>query len=1209
MSPSTSRRLVLVLCSLVLSSAGFGQSVNGTIKGALTLSTGLPIKQALVLVSALDKGEELKFSAQTDASGYYIFSSVPPGVYAIKIQKDGYKTHEEPVVPVSADTTSEVNVKLTEGNVADKEVGDGSAVSILKVDRTDVSTSFTGAEIDALPIFRQNTSRYELLVPGAVPTNQTVSSEQNQQEAPYVSIGGQHFSGTSFRLDGSANRDPLHGIVVLNPSLASVSEVKVTTQNYSAEVGPATAGVVSVQTKSGTNTLHGVAFVFRQSAFGQASVPDFGVSSFLTSSTQTRSDFGGALGGPLKKDRLFVFGDYRGVRRSAGGTVLLTVPTKTVHDTCVGAASPTTLCDLSEYSRAGIEFKPNYPNGMLPNSSLSPQMLPFLEMVPLPNNGNGVTNNFTASGEDTNINDNFNIRADYVASGKLKVFGRYSFANFKENGLPAFGAAGGQGTNPFSFAGVVKDRNQGISAGFSYGLTSRLLTDFRFGFVRYNLAMDSLDAGTTPATQAGIDGLNLSRDFYSSGMPDLQLTNPGAPGLPIAGNLDFLRLGFSPAANSCNCPLREREQEFQFVSNWTKLQGQHEFRWGADIRYLQNYLLSSDFRRAGHLQFSTATTGFSLGDLLLGTVSAFDRAYNPTVTNAGERQTRVFFYGEDTWRITSRLTFNYGLRWEIYLPQSVTGSGAGGWLQLGSGAAPADDRFLVAGHAGTDLQGNVQTTLRNIAPRLGLAYLVNPTTVIRAGYGRAFDPGYGGSIFGIAATQSPPVGVIATVQNGFTVNSNANPQTVALTSICANGRCTVPPFTFSPAPFTIRELYTSNVIPSRNPLLSSHQQANLYALPHRLRLPTVDAWNVALQHALDHRTYFEISYVGNKGTHVLNDSALNQAPYYNLNQPTLVGYIAPTSSGTCQNPGIVNRNGDKFCKTRDVSRQSFQPWTSEVRYFGNDASNNYNSLQIKIRRQLSSGFSMLAAYTWAKVLDYDNIYYAIDPKVSHGVGNFDRTHSFLMTNTWLLPVGRGHTLWGDAGPVLDKIVGGWSLAAITLWSSGFPFTPTYLGCSNDIGGIAQYRPCRPNLVGAVHTTGNRSQYFTTTGGQPLTIAKCSPNPKCQPVEQGFDTQTGAPIPGETIGPWQRPGLGQIGDAGRNSLRGPGFFQADLAVAKELAITEAVSLRFRADAFNVFNRVNLANPATQVDSLIGGEITSLAPGAVQRQLQFSLRVQF
>ncbi len=1229
-------RCVLSLIVLLVSSPSFSQSVYGTIQGALTLGPGQPVSRVLVLVSSIDQGNLLKFTAQTDDSGYFIFSNLPLGYYHLQTHKEGYKSHDEPLVPVSADTPSEVNVKLTQGDAAEKEVGDGSAVSILKLDRADVSTSFSRRQIEALPIFLQNVSLYALLAPGAVRSVNVLPDEQNPQRGVYASLSGQHFSGTTVLVDGTVDRDPLQGIVVLNPSLDSVSELKVTTQNSGAEFGPATGGVVTIQTRSGTNDLHGTIFGYRLSGFGQASVPDFSQSSFLLGNNQKFNDFGASLGGPLIRDRLFLFGDYRGIRESANGTVLLTVPTKTVHDTCTGSGTGT--CDLTAYEIAFDQanpgqtlFNPTFAGGIIPNTAVSPQMVSFLAMLPLPTN-DSITNNYTASGVDSFGNDNFDLRGDYVLSSKLRQFARYSFSDFRETGSPAFGSAGGLGTNPSEFAGVMRDRNQGISAGFSLTVNPSLLTDFRFGFFRYNLRLDSLDSGTTPATEAGIIGLNLNGDSYTSGLPDIQLDNPSVAGLPVAGNLDFLRFGYSPSVNTCDCPLREREQQFQFVDNWTKFLGKHNIRFGADFRYLQNFRLSSDSRPAGHLEFQNSTksgTGFSLGDFLIGSVAAFDRSYsnpdNPAALNAGERQKRMFFYGEDNWKVSSRLSVNFGLRWEIYLPQSVTSPGAGGWLELGSGATPFQDQFLVAGQAGTNLQGGVKTTLKNFGPRVGLAYLITPKTVIRAGYGRMFDPGYAGTVFGIAATQSPPVNLITTVQSGFTINSNADPGTAIPLDICVhNGTCTVPGLVVPAAPFTINDLYNDNGIP--NPNLSQppfqYQQANLYALPRRLQLPTVDGWNVAVQRQLDHHTYIELSYVANKGTHVLNDStgggAGPEVPYYDLNQPTLVGLIANKNA-----VGISNCQGGKktlqnnvYCKTSQAFRTPFNPWTSKVRYLGNDASSSYNSLQVKVRRQFTSGFSLLANYTWAKIVDFDNLYYAIDPSISRGVGNFDRKHNFEMTNIWDLPFGKGKTFFGDAGPVLNRVVGGWSLAAITSWSSGFPFTPTYIGteCSVDIGANSS-RACRPNLVGPVHITGNREQYFTTTGGDSLqascvisgTLQLCpsdTPN-----ALQGYDGTTGAPLLGQTIGPWQRPAAGQIGNAGRNSLRGPGFFQSDIAIAKNVTITERVSVQFRADAFNIFNRVNLANPNTSVDAPTGGAITSLALGAIPREMQFSLRVSF
>ena len=1265
-----------VLLALVLSAGrtSFAQSVYGSIRGRTTVkASGQPLPGVTVLVSSLEHGDLETSSAQTDDSGFFTFGNLPLGAYIVSMKKDGYQTFNDDVT-VSADNTSEIDVQLLPGDPTTITKGEPPSYPFLTLDRADVGTSFSRHEMESLPIFEQNVSFYELLVPGAVRTLSVLPSQQNPQGGVYASVSGQPVSGTAVFEDGTANRDPISGVVVLNPSLDFVSELKITTQNYSAEFGPATGGIFSIQTRSGTNQFHGSAFGHRLSGFGQAGVPNFGETSVLQGSSQKRNDFGASVGGAAIRDRLFLFADYRGIRSAADGTVLLTVPTRKVHETCTGnPADPP--CDLSEYVEVGapclgvcnIEKIDNKITGTIDNEYVSPQMVNFLNLVPLPNvAGAPLTNNYRASGVDSFNADDFDTRADYLISKKMNLFARYSFADFGENGTPAFGPdVGGLGANPSTFAGVMKDRNQGISAGFLRNLTSSLLTDFRFGFFRYNLRLDSLDTGTTPATNAGINGLNLPGDFYTSGMPDIQLDNPNLPGLPVAGNIDFMRIGYSNAANSCECPLREREQLFQFVDNWTKPHGNHNIRWGADLQYLQNLRLSSDSRRAGHLEFAGAQagfspTGFSLGDFLIGAVTNFDRTYanpdNPDALNAGERQKRLFFYGEDTWRLRPQLTINYGLRWEIYLPQSVTGPGAGGWLQLGSGTKFYQDQFRVAGEGGTNLQGGVKTTLKNFGPRVGLAYQVNRKTVIRAGYGRVFDPGYAGTIFGIAATQSPPVALTTAVYNELTINSNKVYE-IALQKIqgqgyplpydvCENGVCTIPPFYFPPVPFTVEDLYNDNRFNNPScPTCRNGQWANLYAVPRRLRLPTVDAWNLAVQEALDHNTYLEISYVANKGTHVVNDTVNQGAgsvevPYYDLNVPTLVGFIGKVHPPTNCITEIVPI-GYWYCKTQQTTRQAFDPWPVQVNYFGNDASSEYNSLQVKIQRQFSSGFSLLAHYTWSKVVDFDNSYYAIDPIVDRGLGNFDRAHSFVMTNIWDLPLGRGHMLLGHAGPVLNQVAGGWSLAAITSWSSGLPFTPTYSGCDADVGGPFV---CRPNLVGMVHITGSSNRYFTTTGGDNLqakcvngtsvelcspmifdaancvangTVESCSKVPGLLSYYSGFNptnmtvdgVQPGQSIPGQTIGPWQRPGAGQIGDAGRNSLRGPGFFQADLAVAKNIPITERVAVQFRADAFNVFNKVNRGNPNPLVDVSAGGDITSLAFGAIQRQMQFSLRVNF
>jgi hypothetical protein len=209
-----------------------------------------------------------------------------------------------------------------------------------------------------------------------------------------------------------------------------------------------------------------------------------------------------------------------------------------------------------------------------------------------------------------------------------------------------------------------------------------------------------------------------------------------------------------------------------------------------------------------------------------------------------------------------------------------------------------------------------------------------------------------------------------------------------------------------------------------------------------------------------------------------------------------------------------------------------------------------------------------------------------------------------------LPIGRGKPWLGAIGPTANRFVGGWTISAITIWQSGLRFTPSYLQseCANDTDAIGQ--ACRPNRVGTVNITGSRSEYFTTTGGQNL------PGTDCVDVTPAFPDgkfcgvgSNGQPVPGPPVGPWQRPGAGQIGDIGRNSFSGPGFFQSDIGVAKMIPISEGVALRFRADALNAFNRVNLGNPNPCVDCAGGGVISSLAPGAIQREFQFSLRIEF
>lgn len=1208
------------------------QSVYGEVWGRFTTASGEPISAASVTVTSVETGA--RSTTKSDAGGYFTISNLTPDLYQIEVQADGFKRLQG-TTPVSADSTATVNAALQAGDpsaITERAPGTGT---VLKLDRTDVATPFDFQSVSDLPLLDRNLTRLQLLAPGAARGRLAIPPNQNPQNGVPVNINGQHFSGAAFQLDGTENRDPLEGIAVINPTLDSVREMKVTTQGYNAEFGQATAGVITVQTRSGSNAWHGDAFGYRRTGWGQSTDP------FAPAGVPPGKHilFGGALGGPIVKNKLFLFGDYEGTRVSQGANVLLNVPSENVLKTCLGSAGEVgSFCDLSDYSafikgtlhddkrNGGGDF----PGNQIPNSRISDQAVSLLKLLPPPNQlpadpicgtveARTVCDNYLTSGKEIFDANRFNLRADYNLGSAVRLFGRYSFGDFSDTGTPAFGEnAGGTGTNPLGFAGIARTRNQGISTGFTYSLSPKLLTDFRFGYVRYRLNNDSQDFGKSPSI--GIPGIfaTETNDPFATGLPDIQI--PGQQttdhGLSSSIGGDYLRLGYSPAVNNCNCPLREREQQFQFVDNWTRSFGEHNVKWGADFRYLQNYRLASEQRRTGAFSFAPDITGLALATFLIGDVTSFERFVStPAATDAGERQKRFGFYGQDTWRINSRLTLSYGLRWEIYFPQTVTGSGRGGFLIPDVNNSDPATTYINVSQA-WDSAGNVKNNLRNLAPRLGIAYLLNPSTVIRAGYGRSFDTGYAGDLFGIAATQNPPVTVDQNIQaGGFNLKDGP------------------PAFVFpSQSKFSILDLASANIgDPTQSPIVPPSGTV-LYAVPSQIRVPTVDSWNLTVQHQLSPRMYFELAYVGNKGTHVFTDNGAGT--YYNLNQTTLEGEILKivnidTDIPKCRKGSIfkLDDGTPKYClllasyrgfydRTEVVpdtclpTQQCFFDSTLfPVRYFGNDAGDNYHSLQAKLHRNFSRGYSFMAHYTWSRAFDYDDNYFRVDPTVGYGSASFDITHRFVMINIWDLPVGRGKAWLDGISPVADRFLGGWSLSAITIWQSGFPFTPSYRKkvCALDTDSNA---PCRPNRLGFVGISGNREQYFTTTGGNALEGKDCILDNKGQPTNVcGVDPATGDPVPGVPNGPWQRPGAGQIGNVGRNSFRGPSFFQSDIALAKVIALTEGTSLRFRVDAFNAFNKVNLANPNPCVDCDGGGSIGSLAQGAMQRALQFSLKFEF
>lgn len=1019
-------RVAIALCTLFGAapvSDAAAQAVYGSIGGTVKDASGAVLPGATVTITSLER--KTVDTAVSNESGFYLKDRLLPGTYEVKAEIASFKTAIVREVRVNVDTQTPVDFQLELGALTEQvEVTGGSP--LLKTDRADVSSHFDSRQITDLPVLDRNFTKFILLTPGTQQLMWQHAASENPQGSTQTMVNGQHFSGTGYQLDGTENRDPILGIIVINPTLESIGDTKITSQNYDAEFGQATAGVVSVQTKSGRNEWFGSLFEYHQDDRFQSRNPftqfqPDPVTGRLLPETD-KDQFGGSLGGRIVENRLFFFGDYQGTRSTVGGSRLLTVPTQAARNGDLSAYG----VDIFDPAGGAPANRVQFPGNVIPSSRLSPQAQALLALIPLPNapgRDNGTRDNFVSSGSESFEEDSFNIRIDGRINNHLNTFGRYSTGKFFRDGPTAFGEGGGQ--ELVSLGGESRARNHSVAYGIDNALSSTLLADFRFGWFKYKVNVLPFDFGTTPAADAGIPGLNVDQTFSS-----------GLPAGFVEGDRGF-NFGSGLGVNRCNCPLDQDETQWQLVGNITKLVGNHNFKAGLDIRRANNLRVPSDAHRSGELSFSQNRTigpnggGLGLATLLLGDVTRLRRYVSPN-TDAREQQWRTAYYAQDTWRPNDKLTLNYGLRLDIINPQTVNEPGNGGFLDLATG------EIRVAGVGGIGLDGDVENRL-NWAPRIGATYQIDSKTIIRGGFGRSYDLGVFGSLFGHSVTQNLPV---LSVQE---LNAPENFERV---------------FTLSegPPPPVFPEVPSNGRFPLPDGVFAR-------ALPEKQRPPTVDAFNVIVQRQLTETMSVEAGYVGNRGRNVF----AGDGPAINVNQPTLVGY-----------PDVPLNNRRPFFAggvANDLGLGGSFGWTQGIDFFCNCANNAYDSLQAKFNKLFSSGYSVKMNYTLQRQVQENPDYFLYDVEMNKGPADWDRTHNFVLSLVAELPVGRGRTYLSSVSPVVDAIVGGWQFNTNTIIQSGLPFSVTYrdAGSDRDTGGNN-----RPNLIGDTDGPQTQDEWFNAT---------------------------------------------------------------------------------------------------------------------------------
>ncbi len=812
----------LLAVLLYTNEAASSQAVTGTLLGTVTDASGATVPGARVSINEQRTG--VGRTTETTTSGYYAFPDLAPGIYTVSIQQTGFKRGVRQDVEVLVNTTVRIDMQLQTGDVSESiEVTADAA--ILQTDRSDTGRKIETEQLADMPLgFNRNFQNLLNLVPGTTRAFRPHSVFFNAQDSLSTQVNGQSRLANNVQIEGIDNNHRTGLLTALIPPIEALQTVDISTSNYEASLGRAGGAVTNVMLKSGTNDIHGSAFLFNR-------VSALAAKAFLTT-TKPRTVynyFGGTVGGPIIRNKTFFFGDYLRVTDRRGQTDRLTIPTPAFRTGDFSGVS-VLIYDPDTGTTTGSGRTP-FAGNRIPDSRISPVARRILNLLPGPTlPGTGI--NYEYNSTLTKDTDSFDVKVDHNATDADRFSVRYSFQRPTVFDPPSFGVAGGPHGGGFSGSGVQKAQNAAVN--YNRLLGPSLLSEFRFGVNRYRNDAQQVDYGTNASEAIGIPGVNL--DQWTSGLASIDITGFSNPVVGYSASLPWIR----------------SETNFNFVNAWTKTWGSHTTKWGADIRRLRDDLLQTQTQNPrGIFRFRQGQTSCSSDCGGLPTAANFANAFasflldlpNDTgrdlaVVFPAWRQTQTFFYVHDKWQVSPKLTLDLGLRWEFYRPATPR-------LPGGFSNYDADtNQLFVAGVGDVPMNFGMQANYSNWAPRLGLAYRLNDKNVIRMGFGISYIP--------FADN---------TYAYNFPVkqNNTFNPLNSFIPARLPDGRIASMANGF-PAPIAA-------TIPS-NGIISNPQNQVYDVINTKFREGYVQSWNLAYQRALPKNFTFEAAYVANRGVHV-----------------------------------------------------------------------------------------------------------------------------------------------------------------------------------------------------------------------------------------------------------------------------------------------------------------------------------------------------
>ncbi len=1037
----------------------YGQG-SVTIFGAIADPSGGAVSGATVTVVNTGTGASRQTTSGVD--GGYVVSQLPIGVYSVSAEAAGFKKAVQADIRVTVDENRRVNLELQIGSLSESVTVQAEEVQV-ETRSGALREVIDSARIVELPLNGRNPLQLQYLVAGSGGVN-TAGQEQNDS----VSINGSRPNTNNYTLDGADNHDPYFNTPSIFPNPDALEEFSLQTSSYSADRGRNAGAIMNAVTRSGTNTLHGTVFEFLRNEklnarnFFSATVPPF-----------KRNQFGGTLGGPVRKDKTFFFGSYqRTAERSSPGSVNPTVLT-TAQRQGDWSSLRTALRD----PRGGT-----FPNNIIPASRLNKASQNFLEaFVPVPTRADGLY----PFASQQKIDDHQAVtKIDHVLSESNRLSGRFLY-NWNSNYQVA---------NNISLPGFlaqIKYRNYSAAGTDTYILSPRLINTFTFGYNQ----IDRDQVSVVPGNKSWTDfGAGFVRAF---------------PGDPIVGFDTNVNGYFRPQARY---PLHHYRKSFQVSEgmNWTA--GAHFLRYGIDIR--RDLLkLQENFQCDPQVVFRATFTGNAAADFLLGLPSSFTQIA-PTANNP--RTTEIGAYIQDDWKVSRKLTLNLGLRWDPFFPNSDPERRfAQVRLGLQSVKYPsAPLGYVFPGDPGVP-PSTIDTQWQDWGPRLGFAYdpMGNGRMSIRGGYG----------IFYSQVRQQANNQV-----------SNDQPFAIQLSTTNPTGGLDNP------------YADTGNPFPFKEPKTDQERATYKFLLPlnvtqwdSNFRNAIAQQWNLTVQRELPSSLIATAAYVGSKGNHLF--------------------------IGNEMNPAVYGKPGN----TVDARRLYYPTFTNITNQTSNGSS-IYHAMQLTLNKRLTHGLTVLASYTWSKMIDLgssdgSNPQNPFNIRAERGLSDLDIPHRFVGSFIYRLPQ------LAAAGRVLRQAIGGWEINGIvTLWSA----SPFNVASGRDNSGNAVNQD-RPDVVGDWRITGDRS--------------------KGARILQYFNTAAFA-----------QNRAGTFGNAGRNILRGDARNNVDFGLIKNFPITERHRLQFRGEFFNLANHANLGNPNGGLSSPQFGRITTAGN---PRVIQFALRYAF